>query len=75
MNLYHLYRKDEPSYDEYDGHVVLAKNEHQARYLVVNGRRWCDEGPDCWWHSEIEVVATDVNVAEPRVLLSSFNAG
>ena len=73
MNIYIIKRTDAIGWDEYEGFVVVAKNEQEAREIA--SKEAADEGEDIWFnhaYTRCEVVDTLVG---PRVVLSSFNAG
>lgn len=77
MNLYILDRLDADdtgvTYDAYDGHVIRAESESDARRLASECRG--DEGPDVWLdpsRSSCMVLAAD---GPPGVILSDFHAG
>ena len=73
-SIYLLTAKDSAygGYDSYDSHVVIAKNEEEARTLCPNG----DEG-DIWnlyrEHSSCEKIGS--STLESKHVLGSFNAG
>lgn len=62
------------SYDCYDGYVVIASNEENARKLCYIG----DEG-DIWTKQEYskctKIGETTITMATTRVVLASFRAG
>jgi len=65
------YIDEVPHYDSYDSHVVVAKNEEEARLLCLSA----DEG-DVWTNRDytdcIEILPLKM---KPQLILSSFNAG
>lgn len=74
MKLYLLRRRDEWSigYDEYQGFVVRAHSEYEAR-AIANSQH-ADEGQI--WSSARHVSCTVLtNSGDPGVVLASFNAG
>jgi len=77
MKIYLIKTKKEEAevgYDEYDGHVIVANTEQEARALCPNG----DEGKATWDSSEYstcEELGETTKFNEPSVLLSSYNAG
>ncbi len=58
-------------YDTYDSHVVIAKNEDEARKLCPHG----DEGGA--WHIEKQSTCTKIgsSTLESQHVIGSFNAG
>lgn len=74
MNVYLLERdKDKVPYDEFDGFVVVANDEDQARLLPAARRFATDEWPPDAQVS-VSLIATEA-IGEPRIVLGSFNAG
>lgn len=65
-----LLQGDPGVYDSYNGHLVRARNEQEARDLCT----YADEGPD-WWQSD-KIDVTEILMDGPStVILSSFRAG
>jgi hypothetical protein len=84
MNIYLIKAKQGTGYDSYDGHVVVAYTEHDARRNVPHGDEvgWAngDKCPDFWTddaHSSCEQIGTVLPDREHSTgaILSSFNAG
>lgn len=73
MNIYVLEVIDHNyvDYDSYDGKVVVAENEVQAR--KISNKRTGDEGK-VWEDAKI-VSCRIIDVGETRVVLASFRAG
>ena len=82
MKLYLVNLKDrrweDCLYDAFDAHVVAAPSPYRARVLVSNAA--ADEGRAVWLDASKSTV-TEIGVpkiefgSEPRIILSSFNAG
>lgn len=82
MRIYLLKAKQAVDYDSYDGHVVIAVNEAQARSMVPTGDEAGFVPPYTpFWtsskYSSCEVLGEDTADYERvgEVILSSFNAG
>ena len=61
-------------YDSYDGHVIAAESEHEARLFAIEEA--AEEGVKAWntENSSIKIIADHTN--EPAgIILSSFNGG
>ena len=71
MKIFHLYRKEGPSYDEYDAKIIVAENEEKARQ-IANQHTEC-EGEI--WEDMALVNCEIVNTEREGVILASFNAG
>jgi hypothetical protein len=73
MNIYLLERVGRVGYDEYDGFVIAATSETEARNLCDSA----DEGDI--WDNQLDVTCTLVGTAsedtEKGIILGSFNAG
>ena len=73
MNIYLLERTGRVGYDEYDGFVIAADTETEARSLCDSG----DEGDI--WGNQLDVSCTLIGEAsenwERGIVLGSFNAG
>ena len=77
MNIYLLSQYENRGYDTYDSCVVYAESEDAARlilpseYVRFGGGDWasCPEGV------EVQYLGATGNVADPGVILTSFNAG
>ena len=67
-----ILKLNEYDYDQFDAFVVVAKNKEEAVDIVMreypNG-----EYSDCDWDSGYTV--EEVDMAESRIILGSFNAG
>ena len=79
MNLYLIDRSDPTDWDEWDGAVVAAKNEDEARATHPGSYPdWDGKGGGSWVNKE-HVVVTYLGEAKPNtksgVILSSFRAG
>lgn len=70
MNIYVITRVN-PGYDEYDGHCIIAKDEEEAKSLIV----FADEGIDGWNNCSVKLIGTTNSEFEKGIQLSSFNAG
>ena len=73
MNIYLLTRTDRWSYDDYDSTVVIAKNEEEAKQISIKSL-----GSSGWVSSSDLINAELIGKAidkEPKIVLSSFNAG
>ena len=71
MKIYKVYRTDTVDYDEYDGAVIVAKNENHAREIDSST---LDDGSTQWLsdeHVKVEIVSNK----DAGIILSSFNAG
>lgn len=68
MNIYILSRKG--GYDEYDGHCIIAKDEEEAKSLIV----FCDEGKSGWDNCSIKLIGKASDNMKKGIQLSSFNA-
>lgn len=83
MNIYLLKAKDAVGYDAYDGHIVAAYTEHDARRNVPHGDEvgYCQPltCPDFWTddkYSSCEQIGTMLpGEHSTGAILSSFNAG
>jgi len=82
MNLYYIFRKGSASYDEFEGAIVAAKNEDEAKTIHPDGSINVvdDERPlsDTWIHPEyvkVELIGKAVKGTKQGVILSSFRAG
>lgn len=83
MNIYLIKAKEGVGYDAYDGHVVVAYTEHDARRNVPHGDEvgWVDGSkcPDFWTddaYSSCEKIGTAMpGEGTTGAILSSFNAG
>ena len=64
MKIYKVYRTDKVGYDEFDGAVVVAKDETQARELSP----FDATNPET---VKVEIVST----RKAAIVLASFNAG
>ena len=73
MKLFILTRED-AGYDEYDGQCVLARDEDEARSIADMFARDASYGEEDWLNKE-EVECVEVDVSNPGLVLSSFNAG
>ena len=72
MAIYLLVRTDHPWYDEYDGRVICADNEKQAR--TIANKSAGDEGQ--MWDDYSLVVCELIDPdGEHGEILASFNAG
>lgn len=71
MEIYKVFRTDYVAYDEYDGAIVVAKDEQHARELVAKAMPygWADVVDD--ENISVELVDT----SEEGVVLASYNAG
>jgi len=73
MNIYLLERTGRVGYDEYEGFVIAADNETEARSLCDSA----DEGDI--WGNQLDVTCTLIGIANDGVakgiVLGSFNAG
>ncbi len=76
MKLWLVSRNDEDMiYDAYDGHVIAAESEEEARAFAAQGA--ADEGKEVWSDGEkvkCELIGETLG-ADKGVVLSSFNAG
>lgn len=70
MNIYIITRTN-PGYDEYDGHCIVAKDEEEAKSLIV----FADEGKEGWDNCSVKLIGTANKDIEEGIKLSSFNAG
>jgi hypothetical protein len=70
MKIYKVYRINKIGWDEYEGAVIVAKNENQAREIAAAEMR---DGTN--WQDESTVKVEIVGNKESGVVLSSFNAG
>lgn len=71
MKVYLLTRIGKIGYDEYDGKVIVAENEDEAR--IIANIRTGDEGKI--WEDPTKVVIVEVNAKYTSIVLTSFNAG
>jgi hypothetical protein len=71
-NMYLLTTKEHIDYDSYNAHVVIAKNEDEARSLCPHG----DEG-DIWniYREHSSCIKIGTSLLESQHILGSFNAG
>lgn len=69
--IYFIERTDTWGYNEYNSCVVIAKDTNQAEQLI-NIKGGVEEYYDNGQHT-IEVIGTSYE--EPRIVISSFNAG
>lgn len=79
MNIYLLTQNDNIGYDTYDGIVVIAKDEEQARNIHPY-EVWGGIGSDTWAKSPNNVTAILVgraleNATAGITILESFRAG
>lgn len=84
MNIYHISRTDQWSYDDYDSFIVVSKDEETAKSYNPNGNvhdykedRWRRNG---WVSRKEDIVAIHMGIAnsdlpEGFILCASFNAG
>ncbi len=70
MNIYHILRKDQIGWDEYDAHIVAAHTAEECRNLIPRG---C-ENSEVWQSATIRIVG-QTHFEKPQVLLSSYIAG
>lgn len=84
MKLWKLTQESNTGYDTYDGAVVAAETEEEARKIDVNGatKGWPDKVIymfTAWALSWTEVTAVYIGEAAPGtetgIILASFNAG
>ena len=73
MYVYFLGSLSRVGHDSFDGHVVIARTETDARALCPHG----DEG-DIWWDSGKSTcwkIGEAGESEKARIVLSSYNAG
>lgn len=84
MNLYLITREGYASWDEYQGAVVAAVDEHQARwthpseYRNSNVKPWDGQGDSDWINAEdvrVKLIGKAVESTEAGVICSDFHAG
>ena len=63
--IYLLIRQDHVEYDEYDGLVIAADSEEQAREMAI----------DEYWEENTPFTCSEVEDQYRGVVLESFNAG
>ena len=77
MNIYLLTQNDNRGYDTYDSCVVYAESEDAARLILPS--EYAEFGGGDWASSpegvEVQYLGATGNVADPGVILASFNAG
>lgn len=77
MNIYLLKRDNKVGYDEYDGFVIAANTEDEARQMAAEEA--ADEGKNIWLSpvsDDVRVVKIGINdYPNPEIILDSFNAG
>ena len=74
MKLWLLKRpEDDCSWDEYDGFVIRAQNEVQARRIASENPG--DEGASVWLSSVLSTCEELKNQGIPGIVLSDFMAG
>ena len=69
----YLLETEEGGWDSYDGHVVIAHSEDEARRICPIA----DEG-GVWTERKLstcKIIGSTIIYDEPTVILSSFNAG
>ena len=72
MKLWILTRINPDGYDVYNGHVIRAKTEYDARQMA--NQKAADEGRI--WHSSALATCTELAANGPEgIQLSDFNAG
>jgi hypothetical protein len=80
MNIYLLSQYENSGYDTYDSCVVYAESEDAARLILPSERaKFAEFGRGTWARSpegvEVQYLGATGNVADPGVILASFNAG
>ena len=86
LYLWHVTRTDGCGYDEFDGFIVAAETESEARHIHPYGEKWetaCNSWGNysgSWPVKPSDVIATCIGTAAAdieagTVLLASFNAG
>lgn len=79
MKLWLISQDENTGYDTYDGAVVAAETEDEARMIIPGGDTWDDPIRYSWCSTPDKVTVKLIGVAEPGtpagVVLSSFNAG
>jgi hypothetical protein len=82
MNLYRITRPDDAGWDEFEGAVVAAVNEADARNIHPNGdldsKMWDDRATEQWCRPEqviVEFIGYAKDGTKRGVILSDFNAG
>jgi hypothetical protein len=85
VNIYHLTAKKYGGYDSYNGFVIVARTEAEARGLINKCGEECrhqskeDPEEECFWkdsdRSDCELIGTANSGAEPRIVEESFTAG
>lgn len=73
LNLYLVARTDKLGYDEYDSMIVAAESIDAARSMRPGIGDWTWTSQDNLTVSQIGIASEDIT--EPKVILSSFNAG
>ena len=73
MQAWIIRRIGRADYDQHDGHVVLAPSEVSAREIVAADLGI--EQPNVWRSRALSTCAEVDAIAEPGIVLSSFNAG
>ena len=77
MNIYLLSQYENRGYDTYDSCVVYAESEDAARlilpseYVRFGGGDWAS----CPENLTVKYLGATGNVADPGVILTSFNSG
>ena len=73
MKIYRIHH-NEYSYDVYMGHVIVATNEDEVRFLAKSEAG--DEGAEIWETAEIEMFGGySGGEKNPFITLSDFRAG
>jgi len=82
MNLYYIFRKGATSYDEFEGAIVAAKNEDEAKTVHPNGSiNVVDDErsmSDTWIYPEyvqVELIGKAIKGTKQGVIMASFRAG
>jgi len=74
MRIYLIRRTDTVGYDEYDAHVVYARNPKEVREMAKTKAGRYGEDSEVWDTAKVTLVGAAPR-RKPSIILSSFNAG
>jgi len=75
MNLYILREEECERYDTYDGFVIAANSEEQAKQMAHEQDRGRGRGEHQPWVTDSTCELLSAVDGEARIILGSFNAG
>lgn len=76
MNIYLVERSDKVGWDEFEGFVIIAKNEEEAINIAIKQSKNWEGGPVGVWKKAIFLgIWTGGGNYDDNIILSDFKAG